>query len=469
MPISFTTTKSANTVPADSSVSSDKLVSGAVTFAKLASDAIFPRIVSIQITDSSYTVLDDTAVDIAGGYIKINGTGFKSGCSVLINNTSATSTTFVNSNEIRAQLPASNAGTYIVYVSNSDGGTATKVNGITFSATPSWVTSSSLNNGASGQSYSFQLSATSATSYSLQSGSSLPSGLTLSSSGLISGTAPSVLSETSYSFTIVATDAELQDSPRTFSLPVTAFGSYLTTDLFMHYDFSNPSTYNGSGTSITDLQGTRNGTVTGATFGGSGLAKYFDFEADSLNYITFGSNIPTGQSTSALSIEAWVYIESMAGTYMSEGIGAIVSSQQDGGTTGASLNTDTRSAHSGGPNCFHPQIGNGGGWATGSYNTPSGSCTVSNRWDHVVMTWSNGNPVDVYKNGTKISTNTSGWSSSISWSNCYWSLGQQQCNIGSPSRRAFDGKIAIARIYNRGLSSAEVLSNYNGQKSRFGL
>ena len=44
---------------------------------------------NIQVTDSGYTVLDDTAVDTAGGYIKITGSGFASGCSVLINQTAA--------------------------------------------------------------------------------------------------------------------------------------------------------------------------------------------------------------------------------------------------------------------------------------------------------------------------------------------------------------------------------------------
>ena len=44
-----------------------------------------PKITNIQVTNSSYTVLDDTAVDTAGGYIKITGTGFVAGCQVLVN------------------------------------------------------------------------------------------------------------------------------------------------------------------------------------------------------------------------------------------------------------------------------------------------------------------------------------------------------------------------------------------------
>jgi len=102
------------------------------------------KISNIQVTNSGGTVLDDTAVDTAGGYILLTGSGFASGCQVIINNVPATSTTFVNSTTVRAQLPATAAGTYIVYLANIDGSVGIRVNGVTFSASPGWQTSSSL-------------------------------------------------------------------------------------------------------------------------------------------------------------------------------------------------------------------------------------------------------------------------------------------------------------------------------------
>jgi hypothetical protein len=179
-----------------------------------------PKITNLQVTDSTWTVLDDTAVDTAGGYIKITGTGFAAGCQVLVNNVPATSTTFVSATEVRAQVPATAAGTYVVYLVNADGGVAIRVNGITFSATPTWVTGSTLA-GDVDSAISIQLSATSATTYSLQAGSTLPTGLTLSAGGLISGTVTGLTNDTSYSFTVVATDSENQDSPRTFTITIT--------------------------------------------------------------------------------------------------------------------------------------------------------------------------------------------------------------------------------------------------------
>lgn len=90
-----------------------------------------PKIAAIQITDSSYTASGATAVGTAGGYIKLVGTGFQSGCMVLINATPVAATTFVSATQVRAQVSAMAAGTYVVYLVNSDGGTAVRINGIT--------------------------------------------------------------------------------------------------------------------------------------------------------------------------------------------------------------------------------------------------------------------------------------------------------------------------------------------------
>ena len=98
---------------------------------------------------------------------------------------------------------------------------------------PVWVTSAgALANGIAGVAYSVQLSATddsgSAPTYSIVSGS-LPSGITLSSSGLISGSAAAA----SASFTVRATDANGSYTDRAFTLAIssgiTATGGTIST------------------------------------------------------------------------------------------------------------------------------------------------------------------------------------------------------------------------------------------------
>ena len=246
-------------------VTTSGLANGAVTSSKINASVQLggPTISQIQITDSSYNVLDDTAVSTSGGYIKITGTGFAAGAIVVIGSTNATSTGFVSSTVLNVQVPALSAGTYTVYVVNTNGGTAIGVNGLTYSAEPNWVTSSTLPNGTSGGAISIQLDATEATTYTLQAGSSLPDGLTLTSGGLLSGTV-TVGIQTIYSFTVVATDAQSQDSPRAFTITITAGDPYfyLTTMLL-------PGNGTNNGTNNTFLDSSTNAftiTKNGNTF-----------------------------------------------------------------------------------------------------------------------------------------------------------------------------------------------------------
>ena len=75
-----------------------------------------PTIANVSIANSTYVILDDTAVSNAGGYIVVAGTKFQSGAQVLIGNTVATSVTFVNSTTLNVQVPALTAGTYTMYI-----------------------------------------------------------------------------------------------------------------------------------------------------------------------------------------------------------------------------------------------------------------------------------------------------------------------------------------------------------------
>jgi alpha-tubulin suppressor-like RCC1 family protein len=176
---------------------------------------------SVQIADSSYNVLDDTAANTGGGYLVINGTGFTNQCVVIVGTTNATSTTFANTKQLRAQVPALSAATYPVYVVDSvTGATAIKVNGLTYSSFPAWSTGSSLSNQAANTAFGVNLSATSDSSVTYANTTALPAGTTLAANGYFSGTV-SIGAQTTYSFDVKATDVENQDATRTFSLTVT--------------------------------------------------------------------------------------------------------------------------------------------------------------------------------------------------------------------------------------------------------
>ena len=197
-------------IPGTNPVNSETSIGGAV-------------ITAVAITDSNYAVLDDTALATTGGYIKLTGTGFKTGCIVYVGGVAATTTTFVSSTEVRAAIGSNSSNTFTVALANPDGSAGFYMAGIAVSGVPAWSTNATLTAAYEQAAYSQTLTANSNSSiaYSLKSGSTLPAGVSLNSStGVLSGTTPADTGTTTYTFTIIATDAENQDTERLFSLTI---------------------------------------------------------------------------------------------------------------------------------------------------------------------------------------------------------------------------------------------------------
>jgi hypothetical protein len=225
---------------------------------------------------------DDAAADVNGGQtITLTGSGFNSGASVIINGTYAGVVTVVSSTSITFTAPAQSAGTYAIYVVNTDGGTAIAVPGISYSGTPTWSnTAGSIATVYEASSISSQLGATgdAPITYSVYSGT-LPPGSSLNTTtGLISGTSPATASPTTYSFTIRATDAQKQDTDRAFSITVNpdvvtwsspADNSTTTTYEYVAITPVSLSATSAAGKSITY---TANALPTGVTLSGSTIS-----------------------------------------------------------------------------------------------------------------------------------------------------------------------------------------------------
>lgn len=166
---------------------------------------------------------NDTAADTAGGQtITLTGSGFLAGASVLINGSAVGVVSVVNSTTITFTSPANTTGSYVIYVINTDGGTAISIPGIQYSGTPTWTTAAgSLGNVYETVGFNQSVTATgdAPITYSVFTGS-LPPGSTFNANGTITGTSQSTESPTTYSFTSRATDAEQQDTNRAFSISV---------------------------------------------------------------------------------------------------------------------------------------------------------------------------------------------------------------------------------------------------------
>ena len=263
------------------------------------------QINNIYVTDSNFNIIDDTAISTTGGFLKIIGVGFQSGCVVYIQGVAAPSVSFVSSTELRVVTPTISSGTLQVYVVNPDNSVAIRLSGIVASGVPNWVTTSPLTSQSIDIAFGIQLTATSdsTVAYSLQDGSSLPSGTSLSSSGLLSGTISGITAETSYSFTIVATDLELQDTAKLFSVTITLGDAYFyITPLLLN---SNTTTW------ITDAS-TSNAVITiGNDTRPSAFSPYntswSGYFLGSSDYLSIANTSIVNFGTGAYTVEFWYW------------------------------------------------------------------------------------------------------------------------------------------------------------------
>ena len=176
-------------------------------------------------------IAPDNIAGTASTAVIINGTNFESGSIVKLIDTTNTelftlSTTFNNSRSLQFLTPAltASAGPYDIKVTNPDNQISILENALTVGQSPVWQTTAGVLGSIfdSGRSATtFQLSATDPDSqnvtYSIVSGS-LPTNMSMSSSGLISGTAQAVGADTSYAFIVRATDTVGNYSDRSFSI-----------------------------------------------------------------------------------------------------------------------------------------------------------------------------------------------------------------------------------------------------------
>jgi hypothetical protein len=269
-----------------------------------------PKVLYANVASNTFTVLDDTAVNVGGGYIVVTGAEFQSGATVLIDTTPASAVTYVNSTTLRVQVPTKSAASYNIYVVNPDGGVGIKVAGLTYSTNPTWVTASPLDNQLANTAFNVTLSATGASSYSVAAGSTLPAGTTLAANGYFSGTV-SIDAQTTYTFSIVATDSELQDSSKTFQVTVTIdppdpYFNY-TTLLLQADDVSN----NATNSSFVDSSNNAYAiTATGTPVQGSqnpfGTGNWSNYFA-STHLENGNDNVGLQFGTGNFTIEAWIY------------------------------------------------------------------------------------------------------------------------------------------------------------------
>ena len=214
-------------------------------------------------------------------------------------------------------------------------------------------------------------------------------------------------------------------------------GPNIVTDgLVFAVDAGSERSYPGSGTTTTSLVGSNTGTLSNGVAYSSGNGGSFDFDGVD-DYIDTTFTIPAGDR----SLEFWVYYNTLGsaggGGYSLMGV------QQN---SGRYLYSGIQSNGSG-----YSYAGNTGG----AYGYTFSAAT----WYHIACVMDSGTARN-YVNGVQENTRT--YTSSVA--------STTEVMIGAVNQQhEIDGLVPLTRVYNKALTAAEVLQNYNAQKSRFGL
>jgi len=390
------------------------------------------------------------------GTVTITGTNFVSGAIASAIGTNgvqvnAASTTFNSLVQITANFTnLSNANEpYDIKVTNPSNLFGLLPDALYVNASPVWQTAAGTL-GTFNEQVSISVSATATDSdstitYALASGSTLPSGVTLNSSnGAISGTLPNITTDTTYSFSINASDGT-NTIPRSFSIT----SIYNPADIFGD---SSAKVYYTLDSDLVDSLG--NATLSsngGVTFAAGKIGNSAVFNGSS-SY-AYKNDVTILSGTSDRSYSLWAYINSGSTDRQ------LLLGQGNFGTSNQNFDLEANSYHSGTISDSY-----GVHWWGNGLKFDSAP-VLYNQWVHLVVTQSGGNinstNTKLYVNGVAKTLSSASSSNYSIPSSSRISLGARAYGSGADRDLFVNGKIDHVRMFNRVITQSEVNALYN--------
>ena len=217
----------------------------------------------------------------------------------------------------------------------------------------------------------------------------------------------------------------------------------VTSGLVLCVDAANPKSYSGSGTAWNDLSGINSSgeLVNSPTYNSSNLG-YFQFVTD--DYVRIPNN--TALDTQTPTVEVWVKTNATTqnGFWFEKG----------------DVNTQYSLFQEGTTIRWRMYIG-----AITQLSTTTATYMDTANWYQVVGTYTSGTR-RLYINGVLVNSDTQ--SGTIATNAGGMSIGAYGGYTGSKSY-FYNGNLAICRVYNRTLTSAEIIQNYNATRGRYNL
>jgi hypothetical protein len=219
-------------------------------------------------------------------------------------------------------------------------------------------------------------------------------------------------------------------------------------NLVLYYDPASTSSYSGSGTTVNSLV-TPNltGTMSNITY----TSPYFSYNGTS-SQISVADNAALEPGSGDWTMEAWAYLGNNSG-------GKVILGRFNNGGGSDDVSYSMRIS---GANVF-AQMGDG----TGSYINSTSYTMTLNTWTQITYVWKNvaTNTLETYINGASIGSVNHSLGSLLNSTNPLY-IGSYN---GGEYSQWMNGRIGITRLYNTALTSAQVLQNYNANKSIYGL
>jgi hypothetical protein len=270
------------------------------------------EITGIDYLDSS-NVISGNAVSTLGGNILIRGSGFEGSLRVIVGGDDI-SNSIVNTAAIFGSLDASSAGNVDLFIFEGSNVGVISPEPVRYSGAPVWTTTSFEVTDGIAANIELVASSDSTLTYSLLSGSgNLPTGLSLVSSGYISGTANGYPAGGTGQVTIIATDQEDQAAQQVVTWSVLAPGdeNFYRTILSINADvetfITDASDNSFALTPVGDVRPNLQ-----SPYWPGGWSGYFDGTGDSL--VTSSSSAQFAPGTGDMTVECWVYLPVTPGT-----------------------------------------------------------------------------------------------------------------------------------------------------------
>jgi len=216
--------------------------------------------------------------------------------------------------------------------------------------------------------------------------------------------------------------------------------------LVLSLDAGDPASYPGAGgySTWTDTIGSITFTLVNGPTYNSADGGYLQFDPGAGQYAATSTNLAT---LSTWTLESWYFYNSTASgqnsQIITDALGSAINYRLGYQASGAFVST---------------------GYFAGAWRETTPYTLTNNTWNQIVGTY-DGTNLKLYVNGALVQTNAGGLILASGGAGILlmteWSVGNPQGFLG--------GRLAILNIYNRDIGLASIQSNFNTNKSRFGL